>query len=244
MADSVSVGIFPKTAMVLAAGIGKRMRPLTDTRPKPMVEVAGRMLIDRNLDRLAAAGVTTAVVNLHHFGDLLETHLKTRTAPKIVFSDERAVLLDTGGGIAKALPRLGGAPFFLINSDSLWLERDCNLARLADIFDPVGMDALLLLARPENTLGYEGQGDYFLNNDGRLRRRAAHETAPFTYAGGAILSPRLFDGAPPGAFPLLPLFNRAEASARLFGLELAGKFLHVGTPAAIAPAEAALRQHG
>jgi MurNAc alpha-1-phosphate uridylyltransferase len=230
--------------MVLAAGIGKRMRPLTDTRPKPMVEVAGRMLIDRNLDRLAAAGVTTAIVNLHHFGDLLEAHLKTRTTPNIIFSDERAALLDTGGGIAHALPRLGGAPFFLVNSDSLWLERDCNLARLASAFDPARMDALLLLARPQNTIGYEGQGDYFLNSDGRLRRRGAHESAPFTYAGGAILSPRLFDGAPAGAFPLLPLFNRAETSGRLFGLELAGQFLHVGTPASIAPAEAALRQHG
>jgi len=240
----VSAGAFPKTAMVLAAGIGKRMRPLTDTRPKPMVEVAGRMLIDHNLDRLAAAGVTTAVVNLHHFGDLLEAHLKPRTAPRIIFSDERAMLLDTGGGIAGALPQLGGAPFFLVNSDSLWCERDSNLARLADFFDPARMDALLLLARPENTVGYEGHGDYFLNGDGGLRRRAATETAPFTYAGGAILSPQLFDGAPSGAFPLLPLFNRAESSGRLFGLELAGKFLHVGTPSAIAPAEAALRQHG
>jgi MurNAc alpha-1-phosphate uridylyltransferase len=243
MADSVSVGIFPKTAMVLAAGIGKRMRPLTDTRPKPMVEVAGRMLIDHNLDRLAAANVATAVVNLHHFGDLLEAHLQTRAAPKIIFSDERAMLLDTGGGIANALPLLGGTPFFLVNADSLWCEREPNLARLAAAFDPAAMDVLLLLARPENTVGYEGRGDYFLNEDGRLRRRAANETAAFTYAGGAILSPRLFDEAPAGAFPLLPLFDRAEASGRLSGLELAGKFLHVGTPAAISPAEAALRQH-
>jgi MurNAc alpha-1-phosphate uridylyltransferase len=240
----VNAGAFPKTAMVLAAGIGKRMRPLTDGKPKPMVEVAGRMLIDRNLDRLAAAGVTTAIVNLHHFGDLLEAHLRTRTAPQIIFSDERATLLDTGGGVAHALPRLGDAPFFLVNSDSLWLERDSNLARLAKGFDPARMDALLLLARPENTVGYEGHGDYFLNENGKLRRRAPKETAPFTYAGGAILSPQLFEGAPAGAFPLLPLFNRAEAGGRLFGLELAGKFLHVGTPSAIAPAEAALRQHG
>lgn len=235
---------FPKTAMVLAAGIGKRMRPLTDTKPKPMVEVAGRTLIDRNLDRLAAAGVTTAVVNLHHFGDLLAAHLRTRTAPNIVFSNERATLLDTGGGIAKALPLLGKAPFFLVNSDSLWLEQNSNLARLAATFDPAKMDALLLLARAENTVGYEGRGDYFPEQDGRLRRRASEETAPLTYAGGAILSPRLFEAAPAGPFPLLPLFNRAEANGRLFGLELTGKFLHVGTPAAIAPAEAALRQHG
>lgn len=234
----------PENAMVLAAGIGKRMRPLTDTKPKPMVEVAGRMLIDRNLDRLAAAGISRAIINLHHFGDLLEAHLRARRTPNILFSDERAMLLDTGGGIAKALPLLGNAPFFLVNSDSLWLERDSNLARLAAAFDPAEMDALLLLARPESTVGYEGRGDYFLEQDGRLRRRAPEETAPFTYAGGAILAQRLFDGAPAGAFPLLPLFNRAEASGRLFGLELAGQFLHVGTPAAIAPAEAALRQHG
>ncbi len=228
--------------MVLAAGIGKRMRPLTDTKPKPMVEVAGRTLIDRNLDRLAASGVATAVVNLHHFGDLLEAHLKTRTTPKMIFSDERATLLDTGGGIAKALPLLGPSPFFLINSDSLWLESESNLSRLATNFDPARMDALLLLARAENTIGYEGRGDYFLYDNRTLRRRAPEETAPFTYAGGAILAPRLFEGAPAGAFPLLPLFNRAETSGRLFGLELSGKFLHVGTPAAIAPAEAALRE--
>lgn len=232
----------PENAMVLAAGIGKRMRPLTDNKPKPMVEVAGRTLIDRNLDRLAAAGVATAVVNLHHFGDLLEAHLKTRTTPKIVFSDERATLLDTGGGIAKALPLLGSSPFFLVNSDSLWLERESNLSRLAANFDPTRMDALLLLARAQNTIGYEGRGDYFLHDNGILRRRAPDESASFTYAGGAILAPRLFAEAPAGAFPLLPLFNRAEASGRLFGLELDGKFLHVGTPAAIAPAEAALRE--
>lgn len=232
----------PATAMVLAAGIGKRMRPLTDNKPKPMVEVAGRTLIDRNLDRLAAAGVATAVVNLHHFGDLLEAHLKTRTTPKIIFSDERATLLDTGGGIAKALPLLGSSPFFLVNSDSLWLESESNLSRLAANFDPARMDALLLLARAQNTIGYEGRGDYFLHDNGILRRRAPDETASFTYAGGATLAPRLFAKAPTGAFPLLPLFNRAEASGRLFGLELDGKFLHVGTPAAIAPAEAALRE--
>jgi len=231
----------PTVAMVLAAGIGQRMRPLTDTRPKPLVEVAGQTLIDRNLDRLRAAGVSTAVVNLHHFADMLETHLKKRASPTIVFSDERAQLLDTGGGIAKALPLIGGKPFFLANSDSLWLERDPNLARLARFFDPARMDALLLLARAENTVGYEGRGDYFIAEDGRLRRRAAAETAPFTYAGGALLAPRLFRNAPGGAFPLLALFDRAQTEGRLYGLELAGRFLHVGTPAAIPPAEEAIR---
>ncbi len=232
---------FPKIAMVLAAGIGKRMRPLTDARPKPLVEVAGRALIDHNLDRLASAGVSTAVVNLHHFADMLEAHLKTRTAPTIAFSDERSLLLDTGGGIAKALPLLGDAPFYLVNSDSLWLEKNSNLARLARAFDPARMDALLLLARAENTVGYEGRGDYFPGNDGLFRRRAPEETAPLTYAGGAILSPALFAGAPEDAFPLLPLFDRAQAKGRLSGIELDGHFLHVGTPEAIPLAEAAIR---
>ncbi|HVT55363.1 MAG TPA: nucleotidyltransferase family protein [Xanthobacteraceae bacterium] len=229
--------------MVLAAGIGNRMRPLTDSRPKPLVEVAGRALIDHNLDRLAAAKISTAVINLHHFADLLEAHLRKRAAPKIEFSDERALLLDTGGGIAKALPLLGTAAFFLVNSDSLWLEKISNLARLADAFDPARMDAMLLLARPKNTVGYEGRGDYFGDESGRLRRRATDERAPLTYAGGALLSPALFESAPAGAFPLLPLFDRAQAKGRLFGLELDGLFLHVGTPAAIPLAEDAIGKH-
>jgi MurNAc alpha-1-phosphate uridylyltransferase len=233
---------FPRTAMVLAAGIGKRMRPLTDAKPKPLVEVAGRALIDSSLDRLAAAGVATAVVNLHHFADLLEAHLKKRAAPpKIVLSNEREMLLDTGGGIAKALPLLGEKPFFLVNSDSLWLEKNSNLARLAHAFDPARMDALLLLARAENTVGYEGRGDFYLEHGGRLRRREADENAPFTYAGGALLSAALFRDAPEGAFPLLSLFDRAQTKGRLCGLELEGCFLHVGTPGAIPLAEAAIR---
>jgi N-acetyl-alpha-D-muramate 1-phosphate uridylyltransferase len=234
---------FPNIAMVLAAGIGKRMRPLTDTRPKPMVEVAGRMLIDRNLDRLEAAGVSSAVVNLHHFGDMLEAHLKARTKPKIVFSDERKELFDTGGGIAKALPLLGERPFFLINSDSLWLEKKSNLARLSEFFDPTKMDAVLLLAKPEQTVGYEGRGDYFLAEGGKLQRRKTGETAPLTYAGGAILASALFREAPKDAFPLLSLFDRAEAQGRLYGLELDGIFLHVGTPDAISLAEQAISAH-
>jgi MurNAc alpha-1-phosphate uridylyltransferase len=234
----------PRTAMVLAAGVGQRMRPLTDDRPKSLVEVAGRALIDHNLDRLAADDVATAVVNLHHFADKLEAHLKSRASPKILFSDERAMLLNTGGGIAKALPLLGDAPFFLVNSDSLWLEKNSNLARLTRMFDDSKMDALLLLAKAKNTVGYEGHGDYFLEGGGHLHRRAAQETAPFTYAGGAILSPALFTAAPSGAFPLLPLFDRAEAAGRLFGLELDGLFLHVGTPAAIKLAEDAIRARG
>jgi len=232
---------FPQRAMVLAAGIGNRMRPLTDARPKPLVEVGGRALIDRNLDRLERANISAAVVNLHHFADMLEAHLQKRAKPKIVFSDERAALLDTGGGIAKALSLLGDKPFFLVNSDSLWLEKNSNLARLARAFDPSRMDALLLVARAENTVGYEGRGDYFIEANGLLRRRGITERAPLTYAGGALLSPALFNGAPTGSFPLLPLFDHAEAAGRLSGIELDGVFLHVGTPAAIPLAEAAIR---
>lgn len=234
---------FPQHAMVLAAGIGNRMRPLTDIKPKPLVEVAGRALIDHNLDRLERANISEAVVNLHHFADMLEAHLKKRAKPKIIFSDERATLLDTGGGIAKALSLLGDKPFFLVNSDSLWIEKNSNLARLARAFDPSKMDALLLLARAENTVGYEGRGDYFIEATGLLRRRAASESKALTYAGGALLSPALFKGMPKGAFPLLLLFDRAQAAGRLSGIELDGLFLHVGTPAAISLAEDAIRAH-
>jgi len=229
--------------MVLAAGIGTRMRPLTDNKPKPLVEVMGRPLIDHNLDRLAAAGVSTSVVNLHHFADKLESHLANRKNPKIVFSDERKQLLDTGGGISNALPLLGDAPFLLINSDSLWLEKETrNFALLAQTFDLKIMDALLLLTPAVNAAGYEGKGDYFMETEGRLRRRENRETAPFVYAGGAILSPALFKDAPAGAFPLPHLFDRAQSTGRLFGIELNGLFLHVGTPAAIAIAEEAIRR--
>jgi MurNAc alpha-1-phosphate uridylyltransferase len=232
----------PKRAMVLAAGLGARMRPLTDGRPKALVEVMGRPLIDHALDRLAAAGVSPAVVNLHHFADQLEAHLTKRTAPRIVISDERKELLNTGGGIARALLQLGEAPFFLLNSDSFWVEGDAsNLTRLADRFDGRRMDALLLLAPVAAAIGYEGNGDYFVEDEGRIRRRLGGDKAPYIYAGAAILSPALFRGAPDGAFPLTPLFDRAEQVGRLCGLALEGLFLHVGTPAAVVAAEEAIR---
>jgi N-acetyl-alpha-D-muramate 1-phosphate uridylyltransferase len=233
----------PKTAIVLAAGLGMRMRPLTDTRPKALVEVMGRSLIDHALDRLAAAEVSVAVVNLHHFADQIEAHLARRTRPKLIFSDEREGLLNTGGGAAKALSQLGTAPFFLLNSDSLWIEGATpNLARLGQAFDAGRMDALLLLAPTVTAIGYDGSGDYFMDARGALRRRAGDEKAPFVYAGAAILSPMLFESAPDGAFPLTPLFDRAQEKGRLFGLVLEGTFLHVGTPASLAAAEEAIRR--
>ena len=176
------------SAMVLAAGLGTRMRPLTDTLPKPLVKVAGRALLDHVLDRLDQAGVTDAVVNVHHMADAIEAHLKTRTRPKIRISDERGELLDTGGGVVKALPLLGPAPFFHMNSDALWIEGVTpNLSRLAAQFDAAGMDILLLLASTATSIGYEGRGDFAMTPDGRISRRAEREVAPFVYAGAAIL---------------------------------------------------------
>jgi MurNAc alpha-1-phosphate uridylyltransferase len=232
----------PRTAMVLAAGLGERMRPLTERMPKPLVPVAGKPLIDHVLDRLAAAGVTKAVVNVHYLADMIERHLKTRTTPEIVISDERAALLNTGGGVVKALTNIGDAPFLHINSDTMWIDgAKPNLERLADTFDPTAMDALLLLAPGSTSIGYDGRGDFNLGPDGRLTWRAEREIAPFVYAGVAILRPELFKDAPAGAFALTKLFDRAATQGRLHGLRLEGMWMHVGTPEAIAKAEAAIR---
>ena len=228
-------------AMVLAAGLGTRMRPLTDTLPKPLVEVDGKALIDHALDRLADAGVETAVVNVHHMADQIENHLKARRRPKIEISDERAELLDTGGGVVKALPRLGGKPFFHMNSDTLWIEGVTpNLVRLGAQFDPAEMDVLLLLASTTASIGYEGRGDFAMAPDGKLRRRAEREVTPFIYAGAAVLNPAQFADAPQGKFSLNRLFDRAIEAGRLYGLRLEGTWMHVGTPAAIAAAEQAI----
>lgn len=229
------------TAMVLAAGLGKRMRPLTDARPKAMVEVAGMMLIDRVLDRLGDTGVTRAVVNVHHFADLLEAHLKKRTRPKIEISDERDMLLETGGGIVRALPLIAADPFFAVNSDTIWAEGAAPvLPRLAQAYDQERMDALLMLAPTAGAIGYAGRGDYAMTPEGRLTRRSEREIAPFVYAGAAILSRRLFDGAPEGPFSLTRLFDKAERAGRLHGLRLDGMWMHVGTPDAIRAAEDAM----
>jgi MurNAc alpha-1-phosphate uridylyltransferase len=233
----------PTRAMVLAAGLGTRMRPLTDTLPKPLVPVAGRALLDHVLDRLADAGVTTAVVNVHHKADLIEAHLKGRTRPTIQISDERAELLDTGGGVVKALPLLGDAPFFHMNSDTLWIESVMpNLTRLGERFDPARMDILLLLASSTASLGYDGRGDFTMAPDGSLKRRAEREVTPFIYAGAAILSPAQFSGMKAEKFSLNRLFDRAIENGRMFGQRLEGTWMHVGTPQAIQQAEAAMRE--
>ena len=231
----------PRTAMVLAAGLGERMRPLTARIPKPLVPVAGKPLIDHVLDRLAAAGVERAVVNVHYLADLIERHLAGRTRPRIAISDERAKLLNTGGGVVKALGAIGSEPFIHVNSDTIWIDGvKPNLERLAEAFDPARMDALLLLAPVSTSIGYSGRGDFTMAADGRLKRRPERDVAPFVYAGAAILRPELFKDAPAGAFPLTALFNRAEESGRLHGLRLEGVWMHVGTPQAIAEAEAAI----
>jgi MurNAc alpha-1-phosphate uridylyltransferase len=232
----------PTKAMVLAAGLGARMRPLTDRMPKPLVAVAGRALIDHVLNRLADAGVERAVVNVHYLADQLERHLAARKKPKITISDERGLLLGTGGAVVKALPELGDAPFFHINSDTIWIDGvKPNLARLAEAFDAARMDACLLLAPTAGSIGYAGRGDFAFAADGRLRRRAEREVAPFVFAGAAILAPALFKDAPKGEFPLTDLFDRAAEQGRLFGLRLEGLWMHVGTPDAIALAENAIR---
>jgi N-acetyl-alpha-D-muramate 1-phosphate uridylyltransferase len=231
----------PNRAMVLAAGLGTRMRPYNGHIPKPLVEIGGKSLIDYSLDRLADAGVERVVVNVHHLADVLERHLAPRQRPQIVISDERGALLGTGGGITKALPQLGAAPFFLVNSDTVWLDGvKPNFIRLTEAFDSDTMDALLLLAATTSSIGYSGRGDYAMLPDGRLRRRRENEVVPFVYAGAAILSPALFADAPAGAFGLTSLFDRAGEGGRLFGMRLEGIWMHVGTPEAVAAAEAAL----
>jgi N-acetyl-alpha-D-muramate 1-phosphate uridylyltransferase len=231
----------PRTAMVLAAGNGIRMRPLTERMPKPLIAVGGKPLLDNVLDRLAATGVETAVVNVHYLADQIERHLASRRAPRIVISDERTELLDTGGGVVKALPILGAAPFYHLNSDTIWIDGvKSNLVRLAESFDAARMDALLLLAATSSSVGYAGRGDFGMASDGRLQRRPEREVAPFVYAGVAVLSPALFADAPSGAFSLNLLFDRAIEAGRLHGLRLEGVWMHVGTPDAIAAAEAAI----
>ena len=233
----------PRCAMVLAAGLGTRMRPLTDTMPKPLVKIAGKPLIDHVLDRLADAGVEKAVVNVHHFAEQIIDHLGRRARPRIVISDERGLLLGTGGGVKKALPELGDTPFFHINSDTIWMDGvKPNLARLAETFAAERMDTLLLLAPAEGSIGYAGRGDFAMAADGRLTRRGGRDTVEFVYAGAAILRPALFVDAPGGEFPLTDMFDRAAENGRLFGLKLEGIWMHVGTPAAVAEAEAAIRE--
>jgi len=227
--------------MVLAAGLGTRMRPFNGQIPKPLVSVGGKALIDYVLDRLADVGVERAVVNVHHLAGEIERHLAARQRPRIVISDERAELLGTGGGVIKALAELGEGPFFHVNSDTIWIDGvKPNLSRLAAAFDAARMDGLLLLAPTTSSIGYCGRGDFAMAPDGRLRRRGERDVVPFVYAGAAIFSPAFFAGVAPGPSSMSPLFDRAVEAERLCGLRLEGVWMHVGTPDAIKAAEAAI----
>ena len=229
-------------AMVLAAGFGTRMRPLTDTVPKPLVELGGRALLDHVLDRLADAAIDRAVVNVHYMAEQIVTHTASRVHPRVVISDERDGALDTGGGVRRALPELGHAPFLVHNSDSVWIEGAGvqNLTRLITAWDPAQMAALLLLAARESSIGYDNHGDFELDTGGRLHRRQTGAKVPYVFAGVSILKPELFDGIDRDKFSLNAVFDKAASAGQLFGCVLDGIWMHVGTPDALKEAESLL----
>jgi len=223
----------PRAAMVLAAGLGTRLRPITDSIPKPLVEINGRSLLDHALDRLALAGVERVVVNVHYKAAMIAEHLTSRDHPHIELSAE-AELLDTGGGVARALPLLGEA-FFVVNGDVFWLDGEHPaLLRLAAAFDRADADAVILLQRTEVAVGYEGSGDYFLDVGGKPRRRGAGEVAPYLFADIQLLHRRLFDTTPGSVFSLVRLYDRAEAAGRLAAIVHDGEWYHVGAPEGLA----------
>lgn len=229
-------------AMVLAAGLGLRMRPLTLETPKPLLKVNGKPLIDYAFEKLRQAGVGEAVVNVHYLPEQIEAWARRHVAPSFKVSDERSELLDTGGGIVKALPLLGEEPFFVLNSDTFWIDGpEPALERLRSGWRDAEMDCLLLLCPLAQTVGYEGVGDFHLASDGRLTRRRGKEPGALAYAGAFLVHPRLFGGAPSGKFSMNLPWDRAIAEGRLFGVAHDGLWLHVGTPEAIGQAEAALR---
>jgi MurNAc alpha-1-phosphate uridylyltransferase len=230
----------PDTAMVLAAGLGMRMRPITATKPKPLIEVAGKPLLDWGLDGLAEAGVAKAVVNVHYLPEQIVAYVSRRQKPRIIISDESAGLLDSAGGIVKALPELGPKPFFVVNADTFWVdEGEPNLGRLAAAWDSSKMDMLLMLADMDSATGHSGGTDFLVAPDGRLAR-AAGDPSGLIYAGAAIVNPGIFAGAAIAKQSLNLYFDRAIAAGRLFGLRMNGSWITVGTPDAIAPAEAAV----
>jgi N-acetyl-alpha-D-muramate 1-phosphate uridylyltransferase len=233
-----------KTAMVMAAGLGTRMRPLTNDRPKPLVMLAGKTLIDHSLDKLREAGIDRIVANIHYLPDMVITHLKQSARDLDVhISDERDALLETGGGLIKALPMLPQDPFYCINSDNIWTENGGNALReLAANWDAEIMDALLLVVPKSRAHNHNGAGDFFLHGNGQLQRRKAHESAPYIYTGIQVISHRLLRDPPKGAFSTNILWTRAIEEERLFGLEHTGEWFDIGSPGAIAPTEAKLTE--
>jgi N-acetyl-alpha-D-muramate 1-phosphate uridylyltransferase len=233
----------PTVAMVMAAGLGKRMRPLTDHRPKALIEVGGRALIDHMLDRLEAAGVTRAVVNVHAFADQLEDHLARRRSPEILISDERAMLLETGGGLKRARAMLGEAPIWVANSDYVWVEgRDDALGMVAYAWDPARMDACVIVVPKARTLGFDTPGDFFREASGALTHRGAHAEAPLHCFGVQILDPQRVYEVADETFSLFRVWEAAQARGRLFGVVPDGYWMQVGDPAALAAAEARLKE--
>ena len=232
----------PRSAMVLAAGLGTRLRPVTETIPKPLVEINGRPLIDHALDRLTSAGVERVVINVHYKAQMMAEHLARRDHPRIELSEETE-LLDTGGGVVQALPLLGEA-FFVVNGDVFWLDnKDPALLRLAAAFDPAAVDGVILLQPTVTAVGYDGSGDYFLDVRGSPRRRREREVAPYLFAGVQLLHRRLFDDAPGRVFSLVRLFDRAEAAGRLSAIAHDGEWYHVGTPEGLAMTRERLTSH-
>ena len=224
--------------MVLAAGLGRRLMPLTEQTPKPLIKVNGKALIDYALDLVRGAGIGEVVVNCHHLGDQVEAHVNAINDLQITLSDERGELLETGGGVQKALPNLGTSPFAVLNADVIVRDgKDSSLKNLMTAWDPERMDVLLLMQRTQDAVGYQGKGDYNMDERGRLTRRDEREMAPFLYAGVQIVNPNLFEGIDRGAFSLNRIFDRAEARGRLFGLPHNGQWLHVGDPEALQQAE-------
>jgi MurNAc alpha-1-phosphate uridylyltransferase len=231
-------------AMVLAAGLGTRLRPITDTMPKPLVPIAGKAMIDYGLDALAEAGVKRAVVNVHHFADQMTAHLANRTEPQIILSDETDGLMNSGGGLAKGLKLLGRDPVLVMNADLFWIGetpgRPSNLTRLAEAFDPQHMDMLMLCVTLEETTGHNGKKDFSMDAAGRLKRYKDGDGTPYVYAGAIAMMPALLDDAPDDAFNLNIYFDRAIEKGRLYGITLDGHWITVGTPDAIGAAEAVI----
>lgn len=228
--------------MILAAGLGTRMAPLTAERPKPLIKLRGKALIDHAIDHLIHGGVNFFVVNVHYMAEMLVAHLKKRKDVEIRICDETGAILDTGGAVAKALPFFKGEPFFTHNSDSLWIEgMGSALSRMKARWDSEVMDALMLLAPTVTSIGFEGRGDFEMDSLGLLKRRGEMKLAPFVWTGLQILHPRLFDGAPKGRFSINPLWDKAIAKGRLYGVRLDGTWIHVGTPQGLQDAEEFLR---